>query len=79
MESTVSLSVKNVPAKIARALADRASRNHRSIQGELLHIIEAAVQPRTFDVARIRRRADALGLRTKADSVQIIRELRDSR
>lgn len=79
MEPVVSLSIKHVPGSIARALAARASRNHRSIQGELLHILETAVQPTVFDAGRIRRRAEALGLRTDADSVPIIRELRDSR
>jgi plasmid stability protein len=79
MESAVSLSIKNVPAQVAKALASRASRNHRSLQGELMHILEAAVQPVRFDAARIRRRAEALGLMTDADSVQIVRDARDSR
>ena len=79
MEANVSLSIKNVPPVLAKALGERARRHHRSIQGELMHILEEAVRPaaRGFDVARLRRRARALGLKTDADSVQIIREWRD--
>lgn len=81
MEANVSLSIKNVPPVLAKALGERARRHHRSIQGELMHILEEAVRvpSRGFDVMRLVRQAEALGLRTEADSVQIIRELRDSR
>ncbi len=37
------LSVKNVPETWAEALRQRAARNHRSLQGELMAIIEQAV------------------------------------
>lgn len=39
----VSFSVKNVPDRVAKALRARAKRNHRSLQGELLAVLEAAV------------------------------------
>lgn len=38
------LSVKDVPEPWALALRQRAARNHRSLQGELMAIIEAAVR-----------------------------------
>jgi plasmid stability protein len=38
----VNLSIKNVPEALAEKLRDRASRNHRSLQGELMAILEAA-------------------------------------
>ncbi len=38
----VNLSVKNVPEVLAAKLRARAGRNHRSLQGELLAILEAA-------------------------------------
>lgn len=38
----VSLSIKNVPEALARALRQRATANHRSLQRELLAIVEAA-------------------------------------
>lgn len=39
------LSIKEVPEEIAEALRQRAARNHRSLQGELMAIIQQAVQP----------------------------------
>jgi uncharacterized protein len=41
---SVSFSVKNVPDAVARALRARAKRNHRSLQGELMAVLEAAVR-----------------------------------
>lgn len=38
------LSIKDVPEQWAETLRQRAARNHRSLQGELMAIIEAAVQ-----------------------------------
>ncbi len=41
------LSIKDVPEAWAEALRQRAARNHRSLQGELMSIIEqAATAPR---------------------------------
>jgi plasmid stability protein len=37
------LSIKNVPADIVGKLHERASANHRSLQGELLALVTAAV------------------------------------
>ena len=39
----VNLSIKNVPEALAAKLRERAGRNHRSLQGELMAILEAAV------------------------------------
>ena len=39
---SVNLSVKNVPEALAAKLRNRAERNHRSLQGELMAILEAA-------------------------------------
>ena len=38
----VNLSVKNVSDTLAAKLRERAERNHRSLQGELMAILEAA-------------------------------------
>lgn len=38
------ISIKDVPDQWAEALRQRAARNHRSLQGELLAIIESALQ-----------------------------------
>ncbi len=37
---TVTLSIKNVPEELAQRLKERAARNHRSLQGELMAILE---------------------------------------
>lgn len=44
---SVTLTIKNVPDELAAALRERASRNHRSLQGELMSMLEgwAAQQP----------------------------------
>ena len=41
---TLNLSIKNVPQAVAERLRARAARNHRSLQGELLAIVEQAAQ-----------------------------------
>jgi antitoxin FitA len=76
----VTLSIKNAPDEIVRRLRARAERHHRSLQGELLAIIEAAVeadQPMTpHDVlTRVRQ----LGLKTPSESAAIVRADRDGR
>lgn len=70
----VSLSIKNAPDEIVERLRARAARHHRSLQGELLAIIEDAVRPPApltpRDVlAQVRR----LGLETPAEAAAIIR------
>ena len=74
------LSIKNAPDDVVQKLRLRAERHHRSLQGELLAIIEEAVRtdkPRTPHelLAEIRR----LGLQTPAESASIIRADRDCR
>lgn len=58
----VNLSVKNVPAGLAAKLRERAERNHRSLQGEMMAILEAAAgDPQTG-------RANAVGATYEAGS-----------
>jgi plasmid stability protein len=76
----VNLSIKNAPDHVVQRLRRRAERRHRSLQGELVAIIEAAAreeQPATpADVlAEVRR----LGLRTPSESAALIRADRDGR
>lgn len=40
-----SLSIKNVPESLLTKLRERAARHHRSIQGELMALLAAAVEP----------------------------------
>ena len=75
---SVSLSIKDVPDSLVRALRTRAQVNHRSMQGELMSILEAAVQrPQPFQAMELLRRVRERGLSTPAESVQMIREDRD--
>lgn len=74
----VTLSVKNVPEKLAERLRQRAARNHRSLQGELMAILEDAGRP-PISIDELAARVKALGLKTPADSVAIIRASRDGR
>jgi plasmid stability protein len=39
------LSIKNVPESLVAQLRERARRNHRSLQGELMVIVSQAVEP----------------------------------
>lgn len=44
----VNLSIKDVPDELAQRLRERAARHHRSLQGELMAIVEAAaLEPAT--------------------------------
>ena len=78
MAKTVTLSVKNVPADLARRLRERAARNNRSLQSELLEILEQAAHSTSLDdIAALAKR---LGLKGEAgESTRIIREDRDAR
>lgn len=75
----MNLSIKNVPEDVVQALRERARRNHRSMQGELLTIVEGAVEPRKLRVWEVRRKAQELGLKTGDDSTKWVREDRDAR
>ena len=74
----VTLSIKNVPDRIAQQLRKRAARNHRSLQGELMAILEQAVQP-TLTIEEFAAQVKATGLRTPDESVAMIRADRDGR
>ena len=76
---TVTLSIKNVPDDLAERLRKRAKENHRSLQGELMSLLESAVFPRRLTVQELRNEVKALGLRTGSESVEMIREDRDAR
>lgn len=47
------ISIKDVPDQWAEALRQRAARNHRSLQGELMFLIEQAVQGNDADAGRL--------------------------
>ena len=76
----MNLSIKNAPEDVVERLRRRAERHRRSLQGELLAIIETAAReegPMTpIEVlAEVRK----LGLATPAEGADIIRADRDGR
>src|SRR5512143_1666259 len=89
----VNLSVKNVPDELAELLRRRAAANHRSLQKELLSILEAALgraaaprgaatpaaAGRTLTIEEVAERARKLFPRGTESSVDYIRRMRDSR
>lgn len=76
----VTLSIKDVPDQIADQLRARAARHHRSLQGELMVILEQSLgQPPQLTPAELLARVRASGLRTPAESSKVIRRDRDER
>ncbi len=77
----VNLSIKNVPAEKVELLKQRARSNHRSLQGELLALIDQATAApagkRTITLDELAENGRRLGLGTPAESVRMIREDRD--
>lgn len=76
----MNISIKNAPDDVVNRLKARAARHHRSLQGEVLAILEAAIrndEPLTVDEALVE--LERIGLRTPSESVAMIREDRDGR
>jgi antitoxin FitA len=76
----VNLSIKNAPDDVVERLRQRAAKHHRSLQGELLAIIEDAVrvpQSRLLTVDEVLARVRQLGLRTPDEAAAIVRADRD--
>jgi plasmid stability protein len=73
------VSVKNVPDEVMDKLRQRAKRHHRSVQGELIFILEEATSPAKLSLEEAESRLRALGLGTGDDSTSWIRELRNVR
>ena len=76
----MNLSIKNAPDDIVKRLRERAAKHHRSLQGELLAIIEEAVRPpRRLTPQEVLAEVRRLGLETLAEAAAIIRADRDAR
>jgi antitoxin FitA len=76
----VNLSIKNAPDEVVQRLRERAARHRRSLQGELLAIIEAAVvDDGPASAADILAEVKRLGVRTPAEAAALVRADRDGR
>ena len=78
---TVTLSIKKVPDELAQRLRERAARNHRSLQGELMAVLESVAAPLpAFRIDEIYAHVLASGVKTpRGESAAIIRADRDGR
>ena len=74
---TISLSIRDVPESLAQLLRERAKRNHRSLQGELLSILEETLSPRPVTIDDALREIRLLNFHTANEATQMIREDRD--
>lgn len=76
MVGTVTLSIGNVPTEVVERPEDRATRNDRSLQDELLSILETASRVTALDdLADLAKR---LGITSEpGESARMIREDRD--
>lgn len=76
----VNLSIKNVPDEVADRLRRRAARAHRSLQGELMAILEQAVGVETrLTPAEALAWVRQAGLRTPEEAARLLRRERDRR
>ena len=67
-----------MPEDVVERLRERAKRNHRSMQGELMVILEEAVEPRKMTVEELYQKAKESGLSTGDESTGWIRKDRDA-
>jgi plasmid stability protein len=80
MNVPVNLSIKNVPDNLAEALRLRAAASHRSMQGELMAILERALQEeRQLTPAAVLARVRELAIRTDSEAVDMLRKDRNER
>ena len=76
---TLNLSIKNVPDGLAQLLREQAKRHHRSLQGELIAILEEELTPRRVTVDQAYQRVQELDLKTASETAAMVREDRDAR
>jgi len=76
----VNLSIKTVPDAMVHRLRVRAARHHRSLQGELMAILEEAVrEPAPLSAEDVLAEVHRLGLTTPSEATGMVREARDGR
>lgn len=75
----VTLKVENVPEEVAARLEERARKSHRSLEGEVLRILEKAVADEDRLTARqVLEKVRSLKLKTPAESAAFVRQDRDA-
>jgi antitoxin FitA len=56
------LSIKNVPEELVAQLRERAREHHRSLQGELMAILEDSVRPELMTIDEVSQQVKKLGI-----------------
>lgn len=76
-----SVTIKNIPEGLLERLRERAKANRRSLQAELLTILEQAESRRgeTLTLEEATRRIRALNLPVRDEAAEIVRADRDAR
>jgi plasmid stability protein len=75
----VTLKVENVPEEVAARLEERARKSRRSLQGELLRILEkAAADEDRLTPGQVLEKVQSLKLKTPAESAAFVRQDRDA-
>ena len=76
---SVNLSIKSVPRHLAEKLRKRAAKNHRSLQGELMAILEDSVAAEeVLTPMQFLTEIGKHGLNTPEESVKFVREDRNA-
>ena len=76
----INLSIKKVPDHIAERLRNRAIKHHRSLQGELLAVLEESVaSEHVLTPSELLAAVRKSGLETGEESAKLIRKDRDVR
>ena len=76
----VNLTIKNVPDALMCKLRARATRHHRSLQGELMSILEESVaEAGRLNVDEVVRLTRKLDVHTKSESAAMVRADRNAR
>jgi len=78
---TATLTIRNIPEDVLASLRQRAAANRRSMQGEVLQILETAAREPVVHLgsSETLRRIRHLGLTTPAEATDMIRGDRDGR
>jgi antitoxin FitA len=74
----INVSIKNVPDDLIEELRKRAKRHHRSLQGELMVILEEAAGPASLTLNEAEDRLNSMKFTTNDESAAWIRELRNA-
>ena len=77
-KTTVTLSIKKVPEKLVKRLKRRAAIHKRSLQGELMAVLEEATSPARLTVDELQQTLRRFRP-VPGDSTKMIREERDAR